>query len=162
VTRASFRLAAGKVRGFTLIELLVSMAIIAVLAAIAIPMLQDVQRKAKYTRAVANARIAVVQSIEFAASTGAYPRSLADLRNSGYGNVPDRDPWNGEYLVSALMANGASLDAQGDVWVCSYGPIGFGNCPPPEASGRDVPGFPTTGLNGSVGYSSVYGSWSGT
>lgn len=161
--------------GFTLIELLIGVAIIGVLAAIAIPMLQDAQRKAMYARAALNSRTAVNQAIAYGNDFNALPTSLAALRSSGYANVSDNDPWNNAYVLSSALTSGAAPSPQEDVWVCSDGPTaaaskgkGKGSkpktgseCPDPSALASSIKNFPTTGSDGSVGYSSLYGGWSG-
>ncbi len=165
MTRVAFRIwpIARQVRpGFTMIELLLGMAIVAVLLSIAIPMLQNAQLRARYTRAGANARVIVTQSIAFGVTNGVYPRGIAELRSSGYVSLPDQDPWNTDYQLCSALTNGASMDSLADLWVCSLGPVHVGNCPGPTGSALDINGFPTTGMNGSVGFSSVYGPWSGS
>ncbi len=147
--------------GFTLIELIVGVAIIGILISIAMPMLHAAQLRARYSRAGANARVVVTQAIAFAVTRGVYPRGIAELRNSGFVSLPDTDPWNMNYQLSAMLLNGAAPDTNAEVWVCSMGPIHVGNCPDPTSSAISVGRFPNTGLNGSVGFSSVYGSWTG-
>ena len=138
--------------GFTLIELLIAVAVIAVLAAFAIPNLVRAQQRAKYARGAADTKAAVTEAIAYGMDRTAYPTSLQGLRETGYGNVPDADPWGRPYLLAPVFSGG-STPAQGDdVYVYSPGP-----------SGTDTyrPDIPQTGPDGAVGFSSVYGSFTG-
>lgn len=147
--------------GFTLIELLMGVAIIAILAAIAIPMLQDSQRRANYARAVADTKHAMVQAVVYANDNRVYPKSLAVLRSTGYANVPDTDPWGNKYNLSSALTKEAAPDPSQDVWICSQGPKGGGKCPSASGAANSLKGFPQTGTSGSVGYSWLYGTWTG-
>ncbi len=148
-------------QGFTLIELLVGVGLIAVLLMIAIPMTQTALLRARYTRAGANARVVVAQAIAFSVTNGSFPHGIAELRNTGFVSIPDRDPWNTDYQLCTILETGAPGETQADIWVCSVGPVRVGNCPDPAQSAIEIPGFPSTGMNGSVGFSSVYGPWTG-
>jgi prepilin-type N-terminal cleavage/methylation domain-containing protein len=61
-------------RGFTLIELLIVVAIIAILAAIAVPNFLEAQTRSKVSRAVADIRTCATAIETYAVDNNAYPR----------------------------------------------------------------------------------------
>jgi len=140
-------------RGFTMIELLITVAIIGVLATIAIPNLLSAHRKTRYSRAAADTRLAVAQTVVYANDKNVYPNSIKLIRDTTLTNVSDNDPWGAPYELSATLTTSAVPGYSDDVYIYSKGASNAGTYP--------VPFTINTGNGGSVGYSSVYGSWSG-
>jgi prepilin-type N-terminal cleavage/methylation domain-containing protein len=140
-------------KGFTLIEVLIVVAIIGILAAIAVPNLQDAIRRSKYSRAAADTKIATTQTITYAGDTGVYPTSINVLRHAGYASVSVDDPWGIPYQLSPSLTSGLPPTGIDDVYIFSQGPVTSGTYPNPFVT--------QTGLGGSVGYSSIYGAWAG-
>ena len=140
-------------KGFTLIEVLIAVAILAILAAIAIPNLQDAFRRSRYSRAAADSKTSVTQAMTYASDHGVYPTSLSVLRQAGYCNVTNDDPWRTPYQLSPALLSGVPSSSADELYVYSRGASTLGDYPDPFVG--------NTGLGGSTGYSSIYGAWRG-
>jgi len=107
--------------------------------------------KYKAARASSDAKTAVTQSIVYANDHNAYPTSMKVLRDAGYANIADTDPWGREWVLAPVLTQGGAPKAGDDVYVYSKGPCG---------TGTYVPGGSwDTGKCGAVVYSSIYGSF---
>ncbi|MDX1973973.1 MAG: prepilin-type N-terminal cleavage/methylation domain-containing protein, partial [Candidatus Sumerlaeia bacterium] len=87
-----------KTRGFTLIELLIVVAIIAILAAIAVPNFLEAQTRSKVSRVKSDMRTATTAIELYHLDNNAYP--------TGFGlSVSDTDRWRfGLWLLSTPIA----------------------------------------------------------
>jgi prepilin-type N-terminal cleavage/methylation domain-containing protein len=139
--------------GFTLIELLIVVVIIGLLASIAIPNLLSAHRKVRYSRSAADSKTLATQALVYGNDRGNFPTSVAVLRVGGYTNVANEDSWGTPWQLSPSLLSGQATGTSDDVYVYSQGASATGAYPVPFVS--------NTGLSGSVGYSSVYGSWTG-
>ena len=95
----------------------------------------------------------MTQAIVYAKDKGVYPTSLAVLREEGYAALSETDPWGNDYVLSPLLTQGSTPREGDNVYVFSKGREGTGVYPQPFTG--------ETGEGGSVGYSSVGGSWMG-
>lgn len=88
-------------RGFTLVELMLAVALVCVLAAIALPMYQGYEDKARSR--LAAQEIAAMGAIaqQYWTDNHTYPNSLADMGMPGR-----KDPWGQPYQYYNVDANG--------------------------------------------------------
>ena len=78
--------ASGSQRGFTLIELLIVVAIVGILAAIAIPLFNNVQGRARVAKAQADLRSLASAVSVYASHYGTIPTALGQMTLSGTNN----------------------------------------------------------------------------
>jgi len=90
-------------KGYTLIELMISIAIVAILAAIALPNFINYVYKAKVAQAIAEIRMLEKVIWNFELDNGTLPDSLGDIQYFDF-----RDPWGRpyQYLNIAGMTKG--------------------------------------------------------
>ena len=104
--------------GFTIVELVISLAIIATMAAIAVPLLKDYIYKGKVDRAIIEIRMLSKEVIFFKTERGRYPGwppdRLETLQEIGRDNF--LDPWGTPYQYRNL--ENSRLDAQGKPQKC--------------------------------------------
>lgn len=87
-------------QAFTLIELLIVVAIIAILAAIAVPNFLEAQTRAKVSRCRADMRSIATAVEAYSVDFTKYPLNMLHDQNTGV----EADPWGGNPPVSSLPA----------------------------------------------------------
>jgi len=110
-------------------------------------------RKPHWLRARDDARTAVTQAIVYAKDYGVYPNTIAALREKGYANIRDQDPWDAEWVLAPALVQGAKPKVGDDIYVYSKGPC---------RTGTYTPGRKDTGKCGAVGYSGLHGEFQGS
>ena len=78
------RRSAVRIRGFTLLELMIVVAVIAIVAAMAIPSLMNARKTANEGRAIATLRTIVTVQEQYRTRFGSYASQLDDLEIAGY------------------------------------------------------------------------------
>jgi general secretion pathway protein G len=98
------------VRGFTLLELMFSIAIIAVLTAIAVPSYTGYIDKAKNATAISDILIIQLESERLYTNTFRYPTTLSDIS----ANLPNNgiDPWGKAYVYLNIVDGGHGIKGQ--------------------------------------------------
>lgn len=149
-------------RSIYLVEfpLLMVMLVIGFLAAVIIPNYLSRSHRLQNESAISDTKTAVTQAIVFANDKGVYPASLKAMRNSGYANVPDTDPWKSAYVLSSVFTRSGTPQQKDDVYVYSKGRCGTGTYEPTRWR-KDPRGYLDTGQCGAVGYSSLLGTFAG-
>ncbi len=87
--------------GFSLIEMILALALLAVLAAIALPIYQNERLKVEDSHAEQDIAALSVQITNYWQNNRAYPASLADIGESGL-----LDPWGRPYVYYNIAVNG--------------------------------------------------------
>lgn len=143
----------GRLTGRGLAQLGMGLGLMNALLGISVlPNLIGVTQQSKYDQGLSETRTAVSQVIVYANRNGVYPSSLKVLRESGYGNIRDRDPWGNAWVLSPALSEARQPRATDDVYIYSRGPRGAGSY---------GPGTSRTGQDGAVGYSSLHGAFKG-
>ena len=140
-------------RGFTLIELLIVVAIIGILAAIAVPLYQNIQSRARTAKAIADVRTVASAMVVYSAGCEGLPGTAADICIPG-GAAPGS--------LTVLQANPVTGQPVGPFFaVFPTPPPGWGAAytiaiPGPGGPGtyQIVGGPPTNGDNGGAAVTS--------
>ena len=100
--------------GFTLIELMIVVAIVAILAAIALPAYQDFLKRSRVTEALAASAACKSSVSEYVASTNSLPATIADAGCDDVGSQYVGTPSVTAGVITLPVANIAA-DVTGDI-----------------------------------------------
>ena len=128
--------------GFTLIELLIVVAIIAILAAIAVPNFLEAQMRSKIARAKADMRSLMLGCESYRIDSGKYPTD--NIKNAQGVVLPDMSSW---CLLTTPVAYMSSVPTS------AFKEFKMKGCVPP---------YTGTDLNPGAYYEYWYGGWSGS
>jgi general secretion pathway protein G len=96
-----------RVPGLTLVELMIVLALIGVLAAIVMPMYANYRERIDRSTAIQDIKILQFLIADYAATSGSFPASLAEVGNGG-----KLDPWGQPYLYVDLSSAKGKGDAR--------------------------------------------------
>lgn len=90
-------------RGFTLVELLIVMAIMGLLAALAMPSLNEAVEQARVARAIGDIKAMGIEISQFELTEGRFPTTLAEV-----GRITLIDPWGNPYVYKQVTGPGGA------------------------------------------------------